>query len=510
MSAILSETVHVENVVLGGGEAGKYIAWELAQRGRPVVVIERGLVGGSCPNIACLPSKNVIRSAKVADLVQRAASYGMQTEAATVDMAGVRRRKRQMVEGLIAIHQNKFAAPNLEFLLAEGILVRPRTVEARFPDGGRRRFVAERLFLNLGTHATIPSVPGLAEAAPLTHVEALELDRLPSHLIVLGGGYVGVELAQAFRRFGSRVTVVEFGKQLLGREDADVAAAVHAIFEADGIDVVLAAETEVVEGRSGSRVRLHVKTAAGKRTIEGSDVLVAAGRTPNTREIGLEQAGIELDARGFVKVDDRLQTTAPGVWAMGECAGSPQFTHVAYDDFRVVRDNLAGKERSTRDRLVPYCAFIDPELARVGIDETTATRHQIPVRVSRLPMTSVLRARAIGETRGFMKILIDGKSDRILGFTMLGADAGEVLAVVQTAMLGGLPYTTLRDAILTHPTMAEGLNVLLASIVPDRSAKMDARALARWEGEGGRVMATRPTEREDLENATNAERKKTV
>jgi pyruvate/2-oxoglutarate dehydrogenase complex dihydrolipoamide dehydrogenase (E3) component len=487
MSAILSETVPVENVVLGGGEAGTSIAWELAQKGRPVVVIERGLIGGACPNIACLPSKNVIRSAKVADLVHRAASYGVRTEAATVDMAGVRRRKREMVDGMIAIHENKFAVTNLEFLLAEGMIVGPRTVEARFPEGGRRRVVADRLFLNLGTHATIPSVPGLAEAAPLTHVEALELDRVPSHLIVLGGGYVGVELAQAFRRFGSKVTVLESGRQLLGREDADVAAAVRAIFEEDGIDVVLGAETEVVEGRSGNRVRLHVKTAAGKQAIEGSDVLVAAGRTPNTREIGLEQAGIELDARGFVKVDDRLQTTAPGVWAMGECAGSPQFTHVAFDDFRVVRDNLAGKERSTRDRLVPYCAFIDPELARVGIDETTATRHQIPVRVARLPMTSVLRARAIGETRGFMKMLIDEKSDRILGFTMLGAGAGEVLAVVQTAMLGGLPFTTLRDAILTHPTMAEGLNVLLTNIVPDSSAKMDARALARWEGEGGRV-----------------------
>jgi pyruvate/2-oxoglutarate dehydrogenase complex dihydrolipoamide dehydrogenase (E3) component len=487
MSPIVSETLQVENVVLGGGEAGKYIAWELAQKGRPVVVIERGLVGGACPNNACLPSKNVIRSAKVVDLIHRAASYGVRTAGATVDMAGVRRRKREMVDGLIAIHQNKFAVPNLEFLLAEGMVVGPRTVEARFADGGRRRFVAERLFLNLGTHATIPSIPGLVEAGPLTHIEALELDRVPSHLIVLGGGYVGVELAQAFRRFGSKVTVLESGTQLLGREDADVAAAVRVIFEEDGIDVVLAAETEVVEGRSGDRVRLRVKTAAGKRTIEGSDVLVAAGRTPNTREIGLEQEGIELDARGFVKVDDRLQTTAPGVWAMGECAGSPQFTHVAFDDFRVVRDNLAGQERSTHNRLVPYCAFIDPELARVGMDETTAKRHQIPVRVAKLPMTSVLRAKAIGETRGFLKMLIDGKSDRILGFTMLGAGAGEVLAVVQTAMLGELPYTTLRDAILTHPTMAEGLNVLLANVGPDSRAKMDARALARWEGEGGRV-----------------------
>ena len=469
----VNDTSHIENVILGGGEAGKYIAWELARHGRPVVVIERALIGGSCPNVACLPSKNIIRSAKVADLVSRGAAYGVRSESAIVEMEGVRRRKREMVDGLIEIHRAKFAAPNLDFQFAEGLLVGPRTVEARLPDGGRKRFIAERLFLNLGTHATIPGVRGLAETAPLTHVGALELDRLPSHLIVLGGGYVGVEFAQAFRRFGSKVTVLEYGSQLLGREDLDVAEAVHAIFEEDGIDVVLGADTQFAEGRSGDRVRLRVKTQGGERTIEGSDILVAAGRTPNTRGIGLEQSGIELDARGFVKVDDRLQTSAPGVWAVGECAGSPQFTHVAFDDFRVVRDNLAGKRRSTQDRLVPYCAFIDPELARVGLDETTAEQRQIEVRVARLPMSNVLRARALGETRGFMKMLLEASSDRILGFTMLGVDAGEVVAVVQTAMLGGLPYTILRDAILTHPTMAEGLNVLLATVPLDLGTRPD-------------------------------------
>jgi len=494
----MTETVHIENVILGGGEAGKYIAWDLAQQGRAVLVIERALVGGSCPNTACLPSKNVIRSAKVADLLSRASSYGVSIEGATVDMRGVRQRKREMVGGMIAIHRKKFTVPHLEFLLAEGQLVGLRTVEARLPDGDTRRFVADRLFLNLGTRATIPSVPGLGDARPLTHVEALELDRLPAHLIVLGGGYVGVEFAQAFRRFGSRVTVLEFGTQLLGREDPDVAAAVHAMFEEDGIDVVLGADTQLVEGRSGDTVRLRVRTPAGDRTIDGSDILVAAGRTPQTRGIGLEQVGIELDARGFVTVDDRLQTTVAGVWAMGECAGSPQFTHVAFDDFRVVRDSLAGKARSTRDRLIPYCAFIDPELARVGLDETTAQQQRIAVRVVKIPMASVLRARAIGETRGFMKMLLDADSDRILGFTMLGPDAGEVVAVVQTAMLAGMPYTGLRDAILTHPTMAEGLNVLLSNVPPEASARMAARALARWEGEGGRVQAPRSRNAEEV------------
>ena len=459
----MDSSERVENLVLGGGEPGKYIAWELAREGRRTVVVERALIGGSCPNIACLPSKNEIRSAKVAHLLRHAQAFGLRTGSVTTDMKGVRQRKREMVDGLVEIHHKRFAANGLEFLLGEGRFVGPRTVEVRLAAGGMRRIEAERVFLDLGTQATVPGIPGLADAAPLTHVEALELDRLPQHLIVLGGGYVGVEFAQAFRRFGSRVTVVEFGRQLMAREDPDVAEAVRAIFEDDGIDVVLGAETRAVEGRSGDRVHFHLRTAAGERVIDGSDVLVAAGRTPNTRGIGLELAGVEFGPHGYVTVNERLETTALGIWAMGECAGSPQFTHAAFDDFRVVRDNLAGGKRTTHGRLVPYCVFIDPELARVGLNESEARQKRMDVRVVTLPMASVLRARSLGEMRGFMKALLDTHSDRILGFTMLGPEAGEVGAVVQTAMLAGLPYTGLRDAIFTHPTMAEGLNVLFAA-----------------------------------------------
>ena len=452
----------VENVVLGGGEAGKYVAWEMARQGRPTMVIERRLIGGSCPNIACLPSKNLIRSAKVAELVRHSSDYGSRVTSHSTEMEGVRRRKREMVDGMIEIHRKRFAAPGIEFVLGEGRFVAPRTIDVHLATGGVRRVVGERVFLNLGTHAAVPEIPGIAASHPLTHVEALELDRLPAHLVVLGGGYVGVELAQAFRRFGSEVTIAQRGQQLLPREDQDVAAAIGSIFQEDGIDVVLDAETHAIEGRSGERVRLRIRTAGAERIIDGSDLLVTTGRTPNTRGIGLDVAGIELDARGYVKVDERLQTAAPGVWAMGECAGSPHFTHVAFDDFRVVRDNLAGEARTTEGRLVPYCVFTDPELGRVGLSETEACRLGIDVRVVRLPMTSVLRARALGETRGFMKALI-GRDNGILGFTMLGANAGEVIAVVQTAMLAGMPYTRLRDSILTHPTMAEGLNVLFAT-----------------------------------------------
>ncbi len=460
----MAEAERVENVVLGGGEAGKYIAWELAKLGGRALVIERKLVGGSCPNIACLPSKNVIRSAKVAELVAHAADYGVRAGGGpSTDMERVRGRKRAMVDGMIAIHEKKFAAPGVELILGEGRFVGPRALEVRLVAGGTRHLVADRVFIDVGTRPSIPDVPGLLDSAPLTHIEALELGRLPAHLLVLGGGYVGVELAQAFRRFGSRVTVVDHGPQLLGREDADVAEAISSLFSDEGIEVALGAETERVEGRSGQVVRLRVRTAAGERTIEGTDLLVAAGRTPNTDGIGLELAGIERTERGHVKVDDQLRASAEGVWAMGECAGSPQFTHVAFDDFRVVRDNLAGKPRTTRGRLVPYCVFTDPELGRVGIDEGEARRRGIAVRVARLPMASVLRARATGETRGFVKALVGAEDDHLLGFTMLGAGAGEVIAVVQTAMLAGLPYTALRDAIFTHPTMAEGLNVLFAA-----------------------------------------------
>jgi pyruvate/2-oxoglutarate dehydrogenase complex dihydrolipoamide dehydrogenase (E3) component len=318
----------------------------------------------------------------------------------------------------------------------------------------------------LGTHATIPPIAGLADARPLTHIEALELDRLPAHLIVLGGGYVGLELAQAYRRFGSRVTVVEHGPQLAAREDPDVADAIGRLFGDEGIEVLLSAEAIRVEGQSGESVRLHVRTPQGERIIAGSDILAATGRTPNTAGIGLDAAGVQLEARGYIQVNDRLETGAPDVWALGECAGSPQFTHVSLDDFRVIRDNLAGGNRTTRDRLIPFCLFTDPPLARVGWSEAEARRRGMAVRVAKLPMSFVLRTRTTAETRGFMKALLDAQTDRILGFTMIGPEAGEVMAVVQTAMLAGLPYTGLRNAILAHPTMAEGLNALFSQLPP--------------------------------------------
>ena len=332
--------------------------------------------------------------------------------------------------------------------------------------GGKRMLAGDQVFLNTGTHATIPNVPGLKEAEPLTNIEALELDYVPQHLIVLGGGYVGLELAQAYRRFGSRVTIIEYGPQLAGREDPDVADEIRRILGDEGIDILVSADARRVEGRSGKNVRLLVRTSSGEKTIEGADILAAAGRIPNTSGIGLEVAGVELDNRGYIRVNERLETTAPGVWAIGECAGSPQFTHVSFDDFRIIRDNLAGGNRTTRGRVIPFCMFTDPELARVGLSEGEAQRQGIEVRVAKLPMGAVLRTHTIDETQGFMKALVAARDDRILGFAIIGAEAGEVMAAVQMAMLAGLPYTALRDAVIAHPTMAEGVGLLFTNVPP--------------------------------------------
>jgi pyruvate/2-oxoglutarate dehydrogenase complex dihydrolipoamide dehydrogenase (E3) component len=463
----MPQTEQYDALILGSGEGGKFLAWHMARQGRRTAVVERKLIGGSCPNTNCLPSKNEIWSAKVADLVHHADRYGMVTGPATTDMAKVRARKRAMVDGLIAMHLDFYKASGAELIMGAGKFTAPRTIEVSLNDGGTRVLTGERVFLNIGTHAAIPDIPGLAAAAPLTHIEALELGRLPSHLIVLGGGYVGLELAQAYRRFGSRVTVVENSARLAAREDEDVSAALLQMVLDEGIDVRVSARVIAAQGRSGEGISLHIQTAeGGAETIEGSDILVAAGRIPNTAGIGLDLAGVALDARGYIAVNDRLETSAANVWAIGDCAGSPQFTHASFDDFRVIRDNLAGGNRTTRSRLVPYCMFTDPQLARVGLSEDDARRDGIAVRVATLPIVAVLRSRTMSETRGFMKALVAADGDRILGFAMFGSEAGEVVAVVQTAMLAGMPYTGLRDAIITHPTMAEGLGALFSRIPP--------------------------------------------
>ena len=452
-------------LILGSGFGGKLLAWHMARSGRRTAVVERRWIGGSCPNIACLPSKNEIWSARIAHQTRHAGQFGtIITGSVTTDMAKVRQRKRDMVDREIALHLQNYKESGAELIMGSGRFVAPKMVEVSLNAGGTRLLAADQIFLNLGTHAAIPKVSGLEAAQPLTHIEALELDYLPSHLVVLGGGYVGLELAQAYRRFGSRVTVIEPGSQLMSREDPDISAEIQRILSNEGIEFLIAAQPLAVHGRSGDNVTVTVRTPSGEHKIEGSDILVATGRVPNTAGIGLEEAGVALDDRGYISVNERLETTAPNVWAIGECAGSPQFTHVSIDDFRIIRDNLAGANRSTRDRLVPYCMFTEPPLARVGLNEREAQHRNISVRAARLPMSGVRRTATTDETDGFMKVLVSANDDRILGFTMIGAEAGEVMAVVQTAMLAELPYPRLRDAILAHPTMAEGLGDLFARV----------------------------------------------
>jgi pyruvate/2-oxoglutarate dehydrogenase complex dihydrolipoamide dehydrogenase (E3) component len=375
-------------------------------------------------------------------------------------MRAVRDRKRKMVEGLVAIHRQKYQESGAELIMGEGRFTGPKTVEVALNGGGLRTLRGQNVVINTGSRARIDDTPGLADSRPLTHVEALDMDQLPGHLIVLGGGYVGLELAQAFRRFGSRVTVIERNGKVIHREDPDVSEALEQLLRDEGIEVVTGTMVSRVEGESGQSVRLHSTRA----TIEGSHLLVAGGRTPNTDGIGLENAGVETDERGHVKVNERLQTTAKDVWAAGDCAGSPYFTHIAVDDFRVVLENLTGGNRVTTGRQVPYCLFTDPELARVGLSEREARERGIAYRLAKLSLEGVLRAWTLAETRGFMKALIEKGGNRILGFTAFGVEAGEIMAAAQVAMTVGMPYTALRDLILTHPTMAEGLGELFGAV----------------------------------------------
>jgi pyruvate/2-oxoglutarate dehydrogenase complex dihydrolipoamide dehydrogenase (E3) component len=462
----MAEQERFETLILGSGQGGKLLAWHLARLGQRLAVVERRWVGGSCPAVACLPSKNEIWSARVAHLAQNASQFGTVTGPVETAMAKVRSRKQGMIEREIAFHLNAYKTSGAELIMGSGRFVAPKTIEVALNDGGTRLLTGDRVVINVGSHAAIPTIPGIEAARPLTHIEALELEYTPAHLIVFGGGYTGVEMAQAYRRFGSRVTIIEPGPRPMSREDPDVAGELQRILTAEGIRILTGAEPIRVQGRSGGQVSVAVRSASGEQQIDGTDLLVAVGRIPNTADIGLDKAGVELDSRGFIRVNDRLQTSAPDVWAIGECAGSPQFTHVSVDDFRIVSDNMAGGGRSTGDRLIPYVVFTDPPVARVGLSESEAERQGIEVRVAKLPMSNVLRTEATDETQGFMKALVGKKDDRILGFTMIGSDAGEVMAAVQTAMLAELPYPKLRDAVIAHLTVAEGLGPLFSNLPP--------------------------------------------
>lgn len=464
MPASLVNPEEYDLIVLGSGEAGKYIAWSEAKNGKKVIVVEQKYIGGSCPNIACLPSKNIIHSAKVASYFRRSEEFGISKDNWKIDMAIVKKRKQEMVKGLVEMHLDLYKQSGSELLIGRGCFVAPKIIEVTALDQSKRLLRGKRVVVSTGSRSKIDSIAGLVEANPLTHIEALELSQIPKHLLVLGGGYVGLELSQAFRRFGSHVTIIERNERLVHREDKDISEALQELCQNEGIQVFTNVHLGSVKGESGLSVELQGTQGESTFSIEGSHLLVASGRTPNTNGIGLEQAGIEITNAGFIKVNERLETTAPDVWAVGDCAGSPHFTHISFDDYRIVKDNFAGGNRVKTGRQVPFCLFTDPEFARIGLSETEAQKEGIAYQLVKIPMRAILRTRTLSETRGFIKALIDVKSDRILGLTVFGVEAGELMAVVQVAMMAGMSFKVLRDAIFTHPTLPEGLVTLFSDL----------------------------------------------
>jgi pyruvate/2-oxoglutarate dehydrogenase complex dihydrolipoamide dehydrogenase (E3) component len=450
-------------VILGSGEAGKYLAWRLGAEGRRVALVERQYMGGSCPNIACLPSKNVIHSAKVAWYVRHAVDYGVKAKFAGIDMHSVTERKWKMVSDLVTVHENRFTQSGVTFIWGEGQFLGPRVLQVTPKDGPARLLRGDVVVLSTGSRAAIPDIPGLLAADPMTHVGALEMDEVPRHLVILGAGFIALEFAQAMRRFGAEVTVISRSASLLPAEDEDVSAVLRETLEKDGVQFLFSSTLQGVSGHSGEALELEVHGQQETSQLKATHLLVATGRQPNTGGIGLDVAGVELTSSGHIKVNQHLETSAEKTYAVGDCAGSPNYTHIAYDDHRVVFDAIHGGTRSTTGRQVPYCLFTDPEVAHVGLREREATTAGIPYRLAKLPIAAALRTRTLGETQGFFKALV-GEDDRILGFTAVGTGTGELLAAVQVAMAAKLPYTALREAVFTHPTLNEGLVYLFSAV----------------------------------------------
>jgi pyruvate/2-oxoglutarate dehydrogenase complex dihydrolipoamide dehydrogenase (E3) component len=457
---------HYDAIVIGAGQGGNPLAVTLAHAGRSIALIEREHVGGTCVNEGCTPTKTMVASAKVAYLDRRSDDYGVQNGPVTVDMIKVRQRKRDIVEGFRRGDERRIEETDgLDLLMGEASFTGPKELEVRLNGGQTIQLSADDIFINVGARPANPPIEGLDTVPALNSTTIMELDELPERLLVLGGSYVGLEFAQMFRRFGSEVTVVQRGKQLMSREDADVAEAVAEIMRQDGIEVLLKAQAQRAERSDDGRIRLTIRTPEGERVLEGSHLLVAAGRPPNTDTLGLEAAGVETDERGFVKADERLETNVPGIYAMGDVKGGPAFTHISYDDFRVIKTNLIdGGDATIADRLVPYTIFIDPQLGRVGLSEGEAQDQGFNIRVAKMPMSHVARALEMDESRGFMKAVVDADTGRILGCAVLGIEGGEIMAMMQIAMMGQVPYTALREAVFSHPTLAESLNNLFATI----------------------------------------------
>jgi pyruvate/2-oxoglutarate dehydrogenase complex dihydrolipoamide dehydrogenase (E3) component len=461
----MTSSQQYDALVIGSGQAGKPLSIALAEAGMRTAIIEREHVGGTCVNEGCTPTKTMVASGRVAYLARRAADYGVQTGPISIDLEKVRQRKRDIVDSFRSRSQSRIEeTANLDLIFGDARFAGSNSVEVRLKDGGQKVLSAKNIFINAGTRASRPRLDGLDNIPFLDNASIMELDSAPEHLLILGGGYIGLEFGQLFRRFGSRVTIIQSAGQLLTGEDPDIADEVAKIFREDGIGIVLKGKATRVS-RSDGNIRLEVQQEGNSTTLVGSHLLVATGRTPNSDTLNLPAAGIQMNEHGFIQVNDRLETTADGVYALGDIKGGPAFTHISYDDFRIIRTNLLEKKTaSIANRLVPYTLFIDPQLGRVGLTETEARAQSRNIRIANLPMTSVARALEVDETRGFMKAIVDGDTNQILGAAILGIEGGEVMSALEIAMMGKLPYTSLRDGVFAHPTLAESLNNLFMAM----------------------------------------------
>ncbi|HWC96841.1 MAG TPA: mercuric reductase [Candidatus Sulfopaludibacter sp.] len=462
----MSAEEQYQAIVIGSGQGGTPLCSALAVAGMRTAMVERAHVGGTCINEGCTPTKTMVASGRVAYLARRGTDYGVvDTGDILVDMQKVRQRKRDIVDSFRNGSQKRIEkTENLDLIFGEARFTGPRTIQVRLNAGGERSLTAEMIFINAGARPSVPSLPGLKQVPYLDSTSIMELDAVPHHLLVLGGGYVGLEFGQMFRRFGSRVTIIHNGAQVLSREDPDIAEQVAAILREDGIELLLQARSASVVQENGE-IRLMVEIEGESRVVAGSHLLVATGRTPNSDSLQLSAAGVSTDSRGFIPVNDRLETNVAGIYALGDINGGPAFTHISYDDFRILRTNVIEKGSATTEgRLVPYTVYIDPQLGRVGLSETEARAQKRNIRVARMPMSYVARALETAESRGLMKAIVDADTHQILGAAVLGIEGGELMSMLELAMMGRLPYTTLRDGVFAHPTLAESLNNLFQHV----------------------------------------------
>jgi pyruvate/2-oxoglutarate dehydrogenase complex dihydrolipoamide dehydrogenase (E3) component len=458
-----------DDIVIGAGQSGGPLSSALARAGRRTAIVEREHVGGTCINEGCTPTKTMVASARVAYLAKRGADYGVKTGPITIDMVQVRKRKRDIVDSFRSgSEQQIVSTPGLDLVRGEARFVGPKTIQV-----GDDQLTADRFFINVGARPSRPSIPGLDSVPTLNSTSIMELDSVPEHLLVLGGGYVGLEFGQMFRRFGSEVTIVQRGPRLLGREDADVADAVADILREDGLTILLQTDAVRVQPGAAGKIRLAVRSADGEQTLEGSHMLVAVGRTPNTDSLNLAATGLDVDKNGSLLANDRLETKVPGIYVLGDCKGGPAFTHISYDDYRIAKTNLIeGGSAGIDDRPVPYTVYIDPQLGRIGKSEAEARASGRPFQIASMPMSHVARALEVDESRGFLKVIVDAETKHILGAAILGIEGGELMSMLEIAMFGKLPYTILRDAIFAHPTLAECFNNLFASMPPVERGNM--------------------------------------